>query len=58
MTVAMAVAVTPTIIEVRKASRIVWSLRSSPYHSVEKPVQTWVLRLELNEKNTSTSMGA
>jgi hypothetical protein len=37
---------------------MVWSRMSSAYHSVEKPVHTWVLRVELNEKITSTSIGA
>jgi hypothetical protein len=54
----MAVALTPTIIEVRKASSTDWSWRSSPYHWVEKPPQTWVLRPSLNEKNTITKIGA
>ncbi len=58
ITVAMSVAMTPTVSDVLKAWSIVGSLKSCPYHSKENPVQTCVLRVELKEKKMRTAMGA
>ena len=58
MTVAMAVAVRPTMSESLNALRTDPSLIRSPYHCIEKPVHTCVFLVELKEKKMRTIIGA